>query len=1784
MALVNRIAGHKGRVTVLHNELQGTAPGDQSDIDSLVEEVKSQAAIVSKLYDDLIGSTTDNDVVVKYITDQSTYSLQVRKLLKPFSTTSSTGGGTGANTVATAVKLPVIELPTFNGDVTCWNSFWEQFSTLVHKRTDIGDVAKFHYLRSVLKEQALKLVHNFETTAVNYEAAVELLQNTYNLPGRGIREFSKRLLHIKRPSHNAVELLEFRAELESDLRSLEGLGCDIDKAGFLIVALLTEKLSSKTVEQINLKTQSDYPELKPFRDGLTAVINSLSALDTIQSVKPDKEKTKPKFKWYQESPLKSTQVGQYAVNTNVKQNPNPSQVHTSTDQYVVQAQTVTSAAGKETNQIKSTSKPKLECLFCSGVHTSIKCNQYPTIKARKDRLNTLSRCEQCCRKKDNNHVCQLNTCPRCKESVHHSFLCPKIGSNAQVCLVKTNVKNSKTALPVATFQVHKSKKRSPLKVLLDTGSQRTFVRDTVVQKLNLKPIGKVNLKVEGFLNESGYVDYDVVNLPVKIGRQYIKVQALVTSKLPVNLQVLGLSKATNHLRKQIRLADPNIQSDQINDLDMLCGSDYYFRIIKGHARVAGIDLLKSAAGYIIAGNIPERFQSTTTVSQNIAIVTRIGVDEVSVLDESSKLWELDTIGITANESTPEERITVTSFQNTVQYQDNQYLVKLPWKADIKQCLPTNYNLALTRTKGTYDQLRKQAGHLEQYNQIINSQLDAGFIEEVENPVVHSDTHYLSHLRVLRDSSTTPMRMVFDCSAKVKGGISLNDCLMTGPSLVEQLGKVLLKFRTNKYAYSSDISKAFLRIGLQTGDRDYTRFLWPSNINNFQSPMKTYRFKSVLFGATCSPFLLQATIQHHFNTKYSDHEYSNVLKDTLYVDNIQGTCNDENTAVQLYQAANQIFQEANLPLQQWRSNSSKLNDIIIQDYPTEDPTQNTKLLGLYWDIHNDTLSLNTVEWKPVYTKRQLVSECSKIYDPLGLLTPITIALKILMQKAWVDKLDWDEILPKSLQVEFQNVIKGIGEVHAFKFPRRVCEEGRDYQLHIFSDASTKAYGAVAYLVSTNETPYLLTSKARVAPLKTKTLPQLELTAVLVAARLARYIQETLKRVSITETFLWTDSEITLSWIINNKSDIVYVRNRVSEILDLVPLAKYRYVSTEANPADCLTRGMSMNMLLKNPIWFHGPRWIQDSNSWPTQKPNIIACTVATLEPSIPSIIDCSRYSTLLKLVKVTRIVLKVKDKFLGKLVNQRIIQSTDPLKFLVKMVQQKEYANIYQYLKQTSSSGKVPEMVKTLSLCLQDDIIICLGRLGKAQMESFTKYPMLLPKKHALTNLIIDTCHLRSLHGGVQETLTDVRNEFWIPQGRQQVKSRLKTCKICKTLEGRNYQLPPSPPLPMERVTHTRPFTVVGIDYTGSITISKTSTVPTKVYVCLFTCAVTRAVHLELVEDLTAEAFLLAFRRFAARRSCPSVIISDNATNFKAGAEFLQNIPMQPQVVQELERRNIRWKFITPRSPWQGGFYERLIGIVKGCLRKVLFRRKISMGELHTILTEVEARVNNRPLTYVNELPDNLETITPSHLLCGHRINLSPIVPYIEGDDDEYNSSPQALNERYKYIQRILMRWQKLWANEYLTSLREKHYGNRDPSRRFQQQLKVGDVVLLHSETPRETWPLARILEVYPDNQGMIRVVKVKTCQGELIRSIKFLYPLEQGPVGNDGMAPESDRDESLPPTVIDHDTLTGSVPEDSDTEPEQPQDQNVLVGRRAARLCRDWLRGVCADEVTDSDD
>ena len=1356
---------------------------------------------------------------------------------------------------------------------------------------------------------------------------------------------------------------------------------------------------------------------------------------------------------------------------------------------------------------------------------------------------------------------------------------PLIGNrdSSPACLLKT-----------AVAFVRADNHRVSTNILFDEGAQRSFVTQTLADKLGLRPHHRENLSISCFGGETtSKYQVDTIRFMLETNVGDIAISALVVPQIaaPVQNFVNSTLHSLPYLR-DLKLAHP-IGFTQKFQISLLIGVDHYWEIMGNHiVRGTGPTAMESKFGYLLSGPLPMQSEPHVTHAYTTLAVNLEFCDCTDSSPDTSS--DTPTPVEHSTDISPEPFMAMYQRDHMSRDKDGYYVVRFPWRPN-HPFLPSNRAICERQTRALARKLGCHPTMLQLYGNIITEQEQRQFIERAptESDQPTTGVHYIPHHPVYKNSSTTPVRIVYNCSCRQSPKYaSLNDCLLVGDTLLIDVCAILLRFRLHRYALSTDIEKAFLHVKLDEQDRDYTRFLWLSNLNDPESQFTTYRFKVVLFGSTSSPFMLSATLHRHLDLYESP--VSSDTKRNLYVDNVISGCQTEEEILSYYTDARSIMATAHFNLRSWASNSPKLQATAQADGVLDTDTT-VSVLGLKWNTCTDTLALSQrrlTNDNTVMTKCNILQAASKQYDPLGWLSPIVVRAKLLIQELWRKQVNWDEPLDDDFNNRWFQVAADVEQSASVVMARRysVMSSNKSVYLHVFADASTKAYGALAYLQSAGQVDFVM-AKSRVSPLKTTTLPRLELRAAVTAEQLAEFIHSTLQlQLDSIKIKLWSDSQITLHWIFSKKQLKPFVANRVREICLLFPTSVWGYCHTDDNAADLLTRGISSTQLQSSTLWSHGPPWLLSQSNWPTWSPAIVihvqtndeeveptlpaTDAPVTLKPGLGQIIDITRYSKLTKLLRVTAYVLRFITNIkrtLPKLSGHLTPTELSYAQVLwIKSVQQHSFCNEIANLQFKAS--RLP-LIRQLRLHLNNEGIICCGgRIHNTPVSQQVKFPYLLPQKHWLTELIIQDIHQRHFHSGTNSTVTYLRQLYWLPAARRHVRSILRHCVTCNKLSGSHYKAPSPPPLPKHRLQMMNPFTVTGIDFTGALYV-RTSGGESKAYICLFTCASSRAVHLEVVTDLSEETFLQAFRRFASRKSLPKLVVSDNASTFMSAAEDLRALFESRTIQEGLGRQGVEWKFIPCRAPWYGGYWERLIGLTKNALKKALGRAYVTLPSLQTIVVEIEAHLNNRPLTYVSSDLDEPEPLTPSHLLYGRIIDTVPHSLAAEDEviDENYqevgSKLHNTLSKKAKAQALIIQHFWNRWKREYLTSLRETHTVNNGTNK---ERIKVGDIVIVHDDVPRLKWQLAVVKELQRGHDNAVRSAVIRTVNGVTNRPIIKLYPLE---VNVETETPDSQDilDDSTPDTPVPH-----------DTEPQLPSRPQRSAAVKARAQVSDWaqiLRG-----------
>jgi hypothetical protein len=681
----------------------------------------------------------------------------------------------------------------------------------------------------------------------------------------------------------------------------------------------------------------------------------------------------------------------------------------------------------------------------------------------------------------------------------------------------------------------------------------------------------------------------------------------------------------------------------------------------------------------------------------------------------------------------------------------------------------------------------------------------------------------------------------------------------------------------------------------------------------------------------------------------------------------------------------------------------------------------------------------------------------------------------------------------------------------------CMKGEDVQLHVFCDASSRAFSTVAYLRLPLHDGWDLAfvmARGRVAPIKTLSIPRLELQAAVMGARLSRVLREYITFDARMTTTFWTDSKTVLAWL---KSDTgrfkPFVAHRVAEITELTDFRDWRWVPTDLNPADDATRDIDP---VNQGRWLNGPDFLkQPEELWPRTDTEVsvdpqdvevkFVCQLSIQRKlTLPDINRFSKYWRYVRTVAwLLRYTTNLKSKRQGSVSTGELtpqeIEAAERLCALGS--QERSFDEDIALLRRTHTVGNNSRLRQLTPYLDPHGILRARGRTEAAViLTDETKHPIILHPKDGYTRLLVNQQHRDQAHMNREEAHLNLRRKFWIIDGRNAVKAAWHDCQVC-----RNNRAKPCPPLmgqlPTVRVTPCgRAFTHTGLDYFGPMTV-KIGRRQEKRYGVLFTCLTIRAIHIDVVSDLTTTSALMALRRFIARRGCPKTIWSDNATTFRGADRELQKAVRaidKDELVRYGSMRRIEWRFIPPASPHMGGCWERMVKAVKTALKATLKTRVPREDTLATVLIEAEAIVNGRPLTYVpldhiDDLP-----LTPNDFL----------FPMTDRTDITTTSGTFAdgdlLRRSWRESQRLADLLWKRWVKEYLPTLtrREKWYRTSAP-------LVDGDVVVIaDSQSPRNLWLRGIVIKTYPGRDGQVRVADVRTEHGLYQRPVTKLCRLD----------------------------------------------------------------------------
>ena len=1598
----------------------------------------------------------------------------------------------------TQVKLPTITVPSFDGDYMKWQQFNDVYTQMIHN-TGLSSSDKMFYLNSNLSGEARALIQHLPISNENYEVAWRILTNRYN---------NKRVL-CTALLNKLLNQPNFQVESASAIRSLHDVTLEctlglktldvaVESWDVLLLHLLIKKVDKTThsLYEQSISIPNELQTLDHFLDFLELRFQSLNALG------------------YTSQHNTTSKISQNQKHNNSKLSVSGVATHTT-------------------------------CKVCREDHAVYLCPTFlkMSVHDRLKKLKEVKLCINCLKDGHFSSSCTARDCKVCNRK--HNTLVHGAFENANTLRSKPNGqqasrnqnstsnnsqpstgqaivgygvgKASHVFLATAVVQVSDVYGNFiECRALLDSGSQVNLITKQLTKRLGLRCI-KSDSQLTGIGGSKQSIDkYATIRINSKISSYSRAVDVLVLDSIIDDQPNYNLNSSMFDIPDNIKLADPDFCHRR--GIDILLGAELYSEIMmigQIASKKKNPPLQNTVFGWVVMGR-------ATNAKAGVPCCGATTLEE-----QLQRFWELDEVQGPETSWSSTERQCEELFDTTTMRDDSgKFVVRLLFKENT-MLLGSSHELAKRRFFALERKLQKHPQLKEDYIQFMKEYEQQGHMESVAQTILTKPHYFIPHHCVLKPgSTTTKLRVVFDASCKTSSNVSLNQLLHKGPKIQQDIFDVLIRFRQHRYVFTGDIEKMYRQILVAEQDTCFQLIWWRDDPTK---SLNVYKLKTVTYGTTSAPYTaikclqtLGAEINDQFPLA------AKMVTTDFYVDDLMAGDDNLQTAIQMQMQVKMLLNTAGFKLRKWCAN----NKALLENVPLEDIehkldiTENgdpVKTLGITWDPICDVITIKTA-WKDQkrVTKRMVLADVAHIFDPIGLVSPVIIVAKIFMQELWKQKFDWDAALPLHLHTKWTAFRSGLKHLDQIRVPRltKGSNPGTT-QLHIFSDASERAFGAAIYMRSVNDNNVietkLLCSKSRVSPSKITTIPRLELQAAKLAAELCHRVNS-IVQFKEENIFFWTDSEIVLHWIHAESSSFkTFVANRISYIQQRSVQSQWRHVLSEDNPADYISRGIHPERLQSMDMWFNGPSFLKHSSPcWPRifsakahdDNERRILKSVLVIENTVKSFVfQIDHKNSFSFVVRTTAYVLRfiastrnLGPKNYGFLL---VAEVQDAFIRIIKLVQELFFEHEIKVLGKNKELERNNRLSTLTPFVDAKGVLRVGGRIEAANLSFDAKHPILLPADHVFTTLIMTEIHVQHHHIGPQALLALTRQRFWPINGKRIASRIVHRCMQCfKTHPQTLVQRMGNPPA--VRIQSSRPFLNTGVDFAGPVMthFKIRGKRPQKSYIAVFCCMATKAMHLELVSDLSAEGFIGALRRFWSRRGRCQSMMSDNATNFVGGSNQLQEIyemlnstASTKKIHSECLNKGIEFKFIPPRAPHFGGLWESAVKSIKRLLYRTMGAASLTFEEMSTLTVEIEAILNSRPITPVSTNANDLMALTPAHFLIGDQ--LTTIV------DPELETKNINNITRWKLVNYIKNEFWRRWQTEYISTLQQRFKWKSKC-----QNVEPGLMVLIKEDNlPPSQWRLGRVENTYKGPDSLIRVVDVRTAYGTFKRPIHKLCPL-----------------------------------------------------------------------------
>ncbi|XP_053698870.1 uncharacterized protein LOC128745823 [Sabethes cyaneus] len=1145
------------------------------------------------------------------------------------------------------VKLPELMMPEFDGQPEQWIQFRDLFKSVIHSNVQISAVQKLHYLRSCLKGDASRLISSITISADNYTIAWKTICDRFENANYLVKQHMSALFRV--PSvrkGSASALSEVADEFNRHVGILDKLEDREAHWNSFLVERLSSLLDDKSLlEWENQCKEEEVPQYAVLLEFIRKRSRTLQKCITVCGT-PSGTQMKP---------VKPKTTSSHVASENVVKCPSWKQAHP-----LIQCETFIKLSPYDRLEFAKKHRLCVNCLrgghrsrdcrssLCrtcdkrhhSMLHLPMRSSTAAIVASPSEEQspNTSQACTAICSAPTTTSQAEISysvantppvvftrSLPQAVGSLSHTTspvaaidgppspssvvsydrndseplpYCPQLPATS---LTQANTSfESIVFLSTAVVRVRDvNNVYHYARALLDSGSQSNFVSESLCQRLGLKRT-RINLPVSGIGQATVNVHYKVnIALSSRFGGFEQQIDCLVLPRLTVSLPSRSIDISRWAIPRNLPLADPRFNIS--HGVDLIVGAELFYTLLASQKLTLtdGYPILqKTVLGYVVSGKGSSQAMDT--------VVCHVATDQ-DLNVQLERMWEVDDFDV-GRALTQDEQYVEDHFKRTVSRDETaRYIVRLPLRESRVPLLGDSYKAAVNRFSIMERRFAKDNELREEYTRFMEEYLKLGHVEECS--CVAGPQFYLPHHAVRRpESTTTKTRVVFDASSKSHGQLSLNEILFAGPTVQPALLVVILNFRCPQYVFAADAEKMFRQTWVHPDDRRFLSILWRSDPC---LALKHYHLKTVTYGLACSPYQAARVLNQPAEDDGDQHPLAApVVKHRFYVDDALAGGDDLEEVAETCRQLRELLSDGGFTLRKWYANDPNVlrhipSELCGTTGPTEigrDPV--TKALGLFWNPSSDQLSFQVpnLGTLPVVTKRAVVSEMSRLFDPLGLLGPVVISARIFVQGLWARRLAWDEALPDQDSQWWQGFRDELAHLKKISIPRRVVPNSRqDYQLHCFCDASSKGYGCNVYVVGLNIEgnieSKLLISKSRVAPLRGLSIPRLELCAAVLGSQLIHNLRTTTDFVG--SVVFWSDSTVVLHWIWSPPNEWkVFVSNRVAEVQRLTRGLPWNHVSSELNPADAISRGINPIQIIDNSLWWHGPPFLtQPVETWP-----------------------------------------------------------------------------------------------------------------------------------------------------------------------------------------------------------------------------------------------------------------------------------------------------------------------------------------------------------------------------------------------------------------------------------------------------------------------------------------------------------------------------------------------------------------------------------------------------------